>query len=195
MVSQQRQDSDIPMVTLALLLVRFDQGRFSISLPLLQSQKRFLATSANKAFEINHPARCSPLLQWKGGVLANAAEIFLFFLSAPYNNPAVWFAKGFWKWAQKKQQTFFKIYCLCAAVMGGGIKLSAVFQMEFICNRFLFAFQFNPFICGYVSIIDNPFHFLFNWSFSQSNYAFGYQFWNKTSCLHHKSSHSSDKRR
>ena len=31
--------------------------------------------------------------------------------------------------------------CLYAAVMGGGIKLSAVFQMEFICNRFLFAFQ------------------------------------------------------
>ena len=66
---------------------------------------------------------------------------FLFSLSAPYNNPAVWFAKDFRKWAQKKQQTFFKIYCLYAAVMGGGIKLSAVFQMEFICNRFLFAFQ------------------------------------------------------
>ena len=31
---------------------------------------------------------------------------------------------------------------LSAAVMGGGIKLSAVFQMEFICNRFLSAFQF-----------------------------------------------------
>jgi len=27
--------------------------------------------------------------------LANAAEIFLFYLSAPYNNPAVWFAKDF----------------------------------------------------------------------------------------------------
>jgi hypothetical protein len=51
---------------------------------------------------------------------------FLFSLSAPYNNPAVWFAKDFWKWAQKKQQTFFKIYCLYAAVMGGDIKLSAV---------------------------------------------------------------------
>ena len=31
----------------------------------------------------------------KGGVLANAAKIFLFSLSAPYNNPAVWFAKDF----------------------------------------------------------------------------------------------------
>ena len=30
----------------------------------------------------------------------------------------------------KKQQTFFKIYCLCDAVMGGGIKLPAVFQTE-----------------------------------------------------------------
>ena len=47
----------------------------------------------------------------------------------------------FLKMGAKKQQTFFKIYCLYAAVMGGGIKLSAVFQMEFICNRFLFAFQ------------------------------------------------------
>jgi len=27
--------------------------------------------------------------------LANAAKIFLFSLSAPYNNPAVWFAKDF----------------------------------------------------------------------------------------------------
>ena len=36
---------------------------FSFSLPLLQSQKRFLATSANKAFGIDHPARFSPLLR------------------------------------------------------------------------------------------------------------------------------------
>ncbi|EDO59435.1 hypothetical protein CLOLEP_03483 [[Clostridium] leptum DSM 753] len=42
----------------------------------------------------------------------------------------------------KKAVNLFKIYCLSAAVMGGGIKLSAVFQMEFICNRFLSAFQF-----------------------------------------------------
>ena len=70
MVSQQRRDCDIPIVTLTLPLVRLDQGRFSFSLPLLQSQKRFLATSANKAFEINHPARCSPLLRSDVGVLA-----------------------------------------------------------------------------------------------------------------------------
>ena len=38
---------------------------------------------------------------------------------------------------RKKAVNLFKIYCLSAAVMGGGIKLSAVFQMEFICNRFL----------------------------------------------------------
>ena len=35
---------------------------FSFSLPLLQSQKRFLATSANKVFVINRPVRFSPLL-------------------------------------------------------------------------------------------------------------------------------------
>lgn len=45
---------------------------FSFSLPLLQSQKRFLATSANKAFEINHPARCSPLLRSGVGDLAKS---------------------------------------------------------------------------------------------------------------------------
>ena len=73
--------------------------------------------------------------------MANAAEIFLFYLSAPYNNPAVWFAKDFEN-GRKKAVNLFKIYCLSAAVMGGGIKLSAVFQMEFICNRFLSAFQF-----------------------------------------------------
>ena len=43
---------------------------FSFSLPLLQSQKRFLATSANKAFAIKHPARCSPLIQLDAGDLA-----------------------------------------------------------------------------------------------------------------------------
>ena len=47
----------------------------------------------------------------------------------------------FLKMGAKKAVNLFKIYCLSAAVMGGGIKLSAVFQMEFICNRFLFAFQ------------------------------------------------------
>lgn len=48
----------------------------------------------------------------------------------------------FLKMGAKKAVNLFKIYCLSAAVMGGGIKLSAVFQMEFICNRFLSAFQF-----------------------------------------------------
>ena len=43
---------------------------FSFSLPLLQFQKRFLATSANKAFAIKHPARCSPLIQLDAGDLA-----------------------------------------------------------------------------------------------------------------------------
>ena len=46
--------------------------RLSFPLPLLQSQKRFLATSANKAFEINHPARCSPLLRSGVGDLAKS---------------------------------------------------------------------------------------------------------------------------
>ena len=40
------------------------------SLPLLQSQKRFLATSANKAFAINRPVRFSPLLRPDLGDLA-----------------------------------------------------------------------------------------------------------------------------
>ena len=48
----------------------------------------------------------------------------------------------FLKMGAKKAVNLFKIYCLSAAVMGGGIKLSAVFQMELICNRFLSAFQF-----------------------------------------------------
>ena len=43
---------------------------FSFSLPLLQSQKRFLATSANKAFVINRPVRFSPLLRSGVGELA-----------------------------------------------------------------------------------------------------------------------------
>ena len=44
--------------------------RFSFSLHLLQSQKRFLATSANKAFVINRPVRFSPLLRSGVGDLA-----------------------------------------------------------------------------------------------------------------------------
>lgn len=36
---------------------------FSFSLPLLQFQKRFLASSANKAFEIIRPAHRLPLLR------------------------------------------------------------------------------------------------------------------------------------
>ena len=68
MASQQR-DYDIPMVTLALPLVRLDRSVFP-PLPLLQSQKRFLATSANKAFEINHPACCSSLLRYDKSDLA-----------------------------------------------------------------------------------------------------------------------------
>ena len=43
---------------------------FSFSLPLLQSQKRFLATSANKAFEIIRPAHRLPLLRSGVGDLA-----------------------------------------------------------------------------------------------------------------------------
>ena len=43
---------------------------FSFSLPLLQFQKRFLATSANKAFAINRPVRFSPLLRSGVGDLA-----------------------------------------------------------------------------------------------------------------------------
>ena len=44
--------------------------RFPFSLPLLQSQKRFLPTFANKAFEIIRPARCSPLIRSDMGDLA-----------------------------------------------------------------------------------------------------------------------------
>ena len=43
---------------------------FSFSLPLLQFQKRFLATSANKAFVINRPVRFLPLLRSGVGELA-----------------------------------------------------------------------------------------------------------------------------
>ena len=52
---------------------------------------------------------------------------FLFSLSAPYNNPAVWFAKDFWKWAQKKQQIFFGFTALCAAAGRRDI--------QFLCYR------------------------------------------------------------
>ena len=44
--------------------------RFSFSLPLLQFQKRFLASSANKAFEIIRPAHRLPLLRPDLGELA-----------------------------------------------------------------------------------------------------------------------------
>ena len=43
---------------------------FSFSLPLLQFQKRFLASSANKAFVINRPVRFLPLLRSGVGDLA-----------------------------------------------------------------------------------------------------------------------------
>ena len=43
---------------------------FSFSLPLLQFQKRVLASSANKAFAINRPVRFSPLLRSGVGDLA-----------------------------------------------------------------------------------------------------------------------------
>ena len=43
---------------------------FSFSLPLLQFQKRFLASSANKAFEIIRPAHRLPLLRSGAGDLA-----------------------------------------------------------------------------------------------------------------------------
>ena len=48
---------------------------FSFSLPLLQSQKRFLASSANKAFGIDHPSRFSPLLRPDLGELAKPDTI------------------------------------------------------------------------------------------------------------------------
>ena len=41
-----------------------------LKIPLLQFQKRFLATSANKAFVINRPVRFSPLLRSGVGDLA-----------------------------------------------------------------------------------------------------------------------------
>ena len=48
---------------------------FSFSLPLLQFQKRFLASSANKAFGIDHPSRFSPLLRPDLGELAKPDTI------------------------------------------------------------------------------------------------------------------------
>ena len=50
----------------------FAENRLLTYICLLQSQKRFLATSANKAFAINRPVRFSPLLRSGVGKLAKA---------------------------------------------------------------------------------------------------------------------------
>ncbi|MFR1479492.1 MAG: hypothetical protein ACLSB9_29280, partial [Hydrogeniiclostridium mannosilyticum] len=75
----------------ALYLTREDVPhcfcRFTLSggryMSVLQSQKRFLATSANKAFEINHPARFSPLLRSDVGDLAKSRKKQPLFLRLP----------------------------------------------------------------------------------------------------------------
>ena len=51
----------------------FAENRLLAYICLLQSQKRFLATSANKAFAVNRPVRFSPLLRSGVGDLAKPA--------------------------------------------------------------------------------------------------------------------------
>jgi hypothetical protein len=78
----------------------------------------------------------------KRGRFGKRSEIFFIFPVCSLQQSGGVVCQRFLKMGAKKAVNLFKIYCLSAAVMGGGIKLSAVFQMEFICNRFLSAFQF-----------------------------------------------------
>ena len=77
----------------------------------------------------------------KRGRFGKRSENFFIFPVCSLQQSGGVVCQRFLKMGAKKAVNLFKIYCLSAAVMGGGIKLSAVFQMEFICNRFLFAFQ------------------------------------------------------
>ena len=78
----------------------------------------------------------------KRGRFGKRSGIFFVFPVCSLQQSGGVVCQRFLKMGAKKAVNLFKIYCLYAAVMGGGIKLSAVFQMEFICNRFLSAFQF-----------------------------------------------------
>ena len=78
----------------------------------------------------------------KRGRFGKRSENFFIFPVCSLQQSGGVVCQRFLKMGAKKAVNLFKIYCLSAAVMGGGIKLSAVFQMEFICNRFLSAFQF-----------------------------------------------------
>ena len=78
----------------------------------------------------------------KRGRFGKRSGIFFVFPVCSLQQSGGVVCQRFLKMGAKKAVNLFKIYCLSAAVMGGGIKLSAVFQMEFICNRFLSAFQF-----------------------------------------------------
>ena len=77
----------------------------------------------------------------KRGRFGKRSENFFIFPVCSLQQSGGVVCQRFLKMGAKKAVNLFKIYCLSAAVMGGGIKLSAVFQMEFICNRFLSAFQ------------------------------------------------------
>ena len=78
----------------------------------------------------------------KRGRFGKRSENFFIFPVCSLQQSGGVVCQRFLKMGAKKAVNLFKIYCLSAAVMGGGIKLSAVFQMELICNRFLSAFQF-----------------------------------------------------
>ena len=78
----------------------------------------------------------------KRGRFGKRSENFFIFPVCSLQQSGGVVCQRFLKMGAKKAVNLFKIYCLYTAVMGGGIKLSAVFQMEFICNRFLSAFQF-----------------------------------------------------
>ena len=78
----------------------------------------------------------------KRGRFGKRSENFFIFPVCSLQQSGGVVCQRFLKMGAKKAVNLFKIYCLSSAVMGGGIKLSAVFQMEFICNRFLSAFQF-----------------------------------------------------
>ena len=78
----------------------------------------------------------------KRGRFGKRSENFFIFPVCSLQQSGGVVCQRFLKMGAKKAVNLFKIYCLSTAVMGGGIKLSAVFQMEFICNRFLSAFQF-----------------------------------------------------
>ena len=79
----------------------------------------------------------------KRGRFGKRSENFFIFPVCSLQQSGGVVCQRFLKMGAKKAVNLFKIYCLSAAVMGGGIKLSAVFQMEFICNRFPLSNSFS----------------------------------------------------